>query len=125
MSMSNVVPIVLWLGAVALVAWQLLRAWSGRRFAARTRRDLVSATVDAAVMLAVIRAVAPPPGLLSWAWVAAVVALGAGIAGAALRWRRLGWTRPDRQNSERRRAAAVVVSLAYAGLGAVLLVVLA
>lgn len=123
--MSNVVLIVLWLGAVALVAWQLLRAWSSRRFAARTRRDLVSATVDAAVLLAVIRAVAPPPGLLSWAWVAAVVALGAGIAGASLRWRRVGWTRPGRKDSDRRRAAGAVLTLAYACLGAALLVVLA
>ena len=123
--MSTVLPILLWLGAVAMVAWQLVRAWSRGRFAARTRRDLVSTTADAAVLLAVIRAVVPPPGLLSWLWVAAVVALGAGVAGAALRWTRVGWTRPDRTASSRRNAAAAVVTVAYAGLGAALLVVLA
>ncbi len=123
--MSTVIPIIIWLGAAGMVAWQLLRSWSSRRFAARSRRDLVSATVDAAVLLAVVRAVVPPPGLLSWVWVVAVVALGAGVAGAALRWPQVGWTRPDRKDSPRCRSATAVLTLAYACLGAALLVVLA
>ncbi len=123
--MSTAIPIIIWLGAAGLVAWQLLRAWSSGRFAARSRRDLVSATVDAAVLLAVVRAVVPPPGLLSWVWVVAVVALGAGVAGAALRWPQVGWTRPGRKDSARRRSATAVLTLAYACLGAALLVVLA
>jgi hypothetical protein len=124
MSMSTVVVIMLWLGAAGLVGWQLVRAWSHGRFAAQTRRDLVGSTVDAAVLLAAVRAIAPPPGLLSWLWVAAVVALGTGVAGVILRWPRLSWTRPDRHPSPGRRTVTAVLTLGYGCLGAALLVVL-
>ena len=45
--------------------------------------------VDAVVLLALVRAVAPPPGLWSWAWVAAAGVVGLGVAHAALRWSQL------------------------------------
>jgi len=74
--------------AYAVVAL-LLRARPAGRWAATDRSALVRATVDAVVLLALVRAVAPPPGLWSWAWVAAAGVVGLGVARAALRWPRL------------------------------------
>jgi hypothetical protein len=67
----------------------LLRARPTGRWAAGDRFALVRAVVDAVVLLAVVRAVAPPPGLWSWAWVAAAGVVGLGVARAALRWSHL------------------------------------
>ena len=64
----------------------LLRARSTGRQAAADRATLVRAAVDAVVVLALVRAVAPPPGLWSWLWVAAAGVVGVGVARAALRW---------------------------------------
>jgi hypothetical protein len=67
----------------------LLRARQVGRWAAGDRFALVRAAVDAVVLLALVRAVAPPPGLWSWAWVAAAGVVGLGVARAALRWSHL------------------------------------
>jgi hypothetical protein len=87
----------------------LLRARPNGRWAARDRFALVRAAVDAVVLLAVVRAVAPPPGLWSWVWVAAVGVAGVGVARAALRWPHLP-------------AGRVLPSAAYVGLGALVVV---
>lgn len=80
---------------IAAVAWSvagwavvvlLLRARPTGRWAAGDRAGLVRAAVDAVVVLAVVRAVAPPPGAWSWAWVAAAGVVGLGVARTALRW---------------------------------------
>jgi hypothetical protein len=120
---SAVAGIVVLVVAAAVVTAQVLRAWSVR-FAARDRYALVSATVDAVVVLAAVRAVAPPPVALSWLWVAAAGAVGFGVAGAILRWPALAWTPAagDGAGRSRRRAALAAV---YAAVGAGLLVVLA
>ena len=57
-------------GAYAVVVL-LLRARSTGRLAAVDRAALVRAAVDAVVVLALVRAVAPPPGSWSWVWVVA------------------------------------------------------
>jgi hypothetical protein len=64
----------------------LLRARSTGRLAAVDRAALVRAAVDAVVVLALVRAVAPPPGSWSWVWVVAAGLVGVGVARAALRW---------------------------------------
>jgi len=69
----------------AVVALLLQARPTGRR-AAADRSALVRAAVDAVVVLALVRAVAPPPGLWSWAWVVAAAVVGLGVARAALRW---------------------------------------
>ncbi|WP_433556806.1 hypothetical protein ACQPWY_32765 [Pseudonocardia xinjiangensis] len=127
--MSHLVGIVVWSASAWYVGAQVLRAWSRGTYAAPDRLVLISSTVDAVVILAVVRAVVPPPGLLSWAWVAATAAVGAGIAGAVLRWPALGWAVPDtdgrparRVRNPRRRA---FLGAAYAGVGLCLVVVLA
>jgi hypothetical protein len=75
-------------GLVALyaVVALLLRARPTGRWVAGDRSALVRAAVDAVVLLALVRAVAPPPGPWSWAWVAAAGVVGLGVARAALRW---------------------------------------
>lgn len=118
--MTTVIAIVVGLVALVMVGSQVLRAWSRNRYAATNRYVLVSSTVDAVVMLALVRAVQPPPGLLSWVWVAAAGAVGLGIAGAVLRWPELGWTNPG--SSARRGAVRAAI---YAGVGTGLVAVLA
>lgn len=126
--MSPLVGIVVWLVTAWYVGAQVLRAWSRGPYAAADRVVLVSSTVDAVVILAVVRAVVPPPGLLSWAWVAATVAVGVGIAGAILRWPALGWAAPDTDGRPSRRArypGRRALLAVRAGVGACLVVVLA
>jgi hypothetical protein len=72
--------------AVYAVAMLLLRVRASGRWAATHRAALVRSAVDAVVVLALVRAVAPPPGPWSWAWVAAAGAVGVGVAGVVLRW---------------------------------------
>ena len=72
-------------GAYAVVVL-LLRARSTGRLAAADRAALVRAAVDAVVVLALVRAVVPPPGIWSWVWVVAAGVVGLGVARAALRW---------------------------------------
>ena len=98
-------------GAYAVVVL-LLRARSTGRRAAADRAALVRAAVDAVVVLALVRAVAPPPGIWSWAWVAAAGVVGLGVARAALRWPQLPTGR-------------VLPTAAYAALGALVLAVTA
>ncbi|MHA6623622.1 hypothetical protein [Pseudonocardia sp. DLS-67] len=105
---------VVLLVALAMVANQVLRAWSRGRFAAPGRYELVGSTVDAVVALALVRAVAPPPDALSWVWVAAAAAVGVGVAGAILRWPTLGWA------GGHRRLLAAGYAVAGAGVLAVL-----
>jgi hypothetical protein len=122
---SAVVGPVVLVVALAMVTGQVLRAWSVR-FAAPDRYVLVGSTVEAVVVLAAVRAVAPPPVPLSWLWVAAAGAVGFGIAGAVLRWPTLGWTPSGEDGSgggvARRRAA---LAAGYAAIGVGALVVLA
>jgi protein-S-isoprenylcysteine O-methyltransferase Ste14 len=99
-----------------------LRAWSSGPHAATSRYALVSATVDAVVVLALVRAVVEPSPPLSWMWVIATVAVGIGVAGAILRWHTLGWTRPGQAQHPRRRAA---LACGYALVGAALVATLA
>jgi hypothetical protein len=65
------------------------------------------------VLLAMVRALFPPPVWASWLWVGATVAVGVGCSGVIVAWRRL--------LSVRRRWPTVL----YAVVGAVLVVVLA
>ena len=75
--------------AVYAVVVLLLRARASGRWAASDRAALVRPAVDAVVLLALVRALAPPPDSWSWVWVAAAGVVGLGVAGAALRWPRL------------------------------------
>ena len=86
-----IIAIVLWLLAAVCVAVFVAPAWSLRPWTAKGRGTLVRSGVDAVVALAVVRALAPPPGAGIWLWVAAAVAVGAGAAGVIMRWR----TPPD------------------------------
>jgi len=88
----------------------LLRARSIGRLAAADRAALVRAAVDAVVVLALVRAVAPPPGIWSWVWVVAAGVVGFGVARAALRWPHLP---PGR----------VLPTAGYVALGALVLAV--
>ncbi|GAA3071231.1 hypothetical protein GCM10010464_39370 [Pseudonocardia yunnanensis] len=121
--MIAALEIGLWLFAVMMTGNQVLRAWSRGAFAAPSRFVLVSSTVDAVVALAFVRAVIPPPGLLSWAWVIAAVAVGIGIAGVILRWPTLGWGAPTSGTS--RPTMRAVLTAIYAAVGAGMVVVLA
>jgi hypothetical protein len=127
--MIAALAIGLWLFAVMLIGNQMLRAWSQGAFAAPNRFVLVSSTVDAIVALAFVRAVIPPPGLLSWAWVIAAVGVGIGIAGVILRWPTVGWDAPSTENAPTsppsRPTAREVLTGIYAAGGAGLVVVLA
>ncbi len=91
------------------------RPGSGVRgvFAARNRDRLLRSGVDAVVLLAMVRALFPPPVGASWLWVAAVVGVGSGAAGLLSTWRR---------HTPGRRAWPTV---AYAAVGAALVGVLA
>lgn len=80
-----IIGIVLWTLAAVGVALFVARAWSRGALAATGRGQLVRSGVDAVVALALVRALAPPPGLGAWLWVAAVVAVGVGVAGLILR----------------------------------------
>jgi hypothetical protein len=127
--MIAALEIGLWLFAAMMIGNQVLRAWSRGAFAAPSRFVFVSSTVDAVVVLAFVRAVAPPPGLLSWAWVIAAVGVGIGIAGVILRWPTLGWDTPSTENTPTSRASRptmrAVLAGIYAAVGAGLVVVLA
>jgi len=127
--MITALEIGLRLFAAVLIGNQLLRAWSQGAFAAPSRFVLVSSTVDAVVALAFVRAVVPPPGLMSWAWVIAAVGVGIGIAGVILRWPTLGWDAPNTENTPTSRASRptvrAVLAGVYAVVGAGLVVVLA
>jgi hypothetical protein len=96
-------------GAYAVVVL-LLRTRSTGRLAAADRAALVRAAVDAVVVLALVRAVAPPPGIWSWVWVVAAGVVGFGVARAALRWPHLP---PGR----------VLPTAGYVALGALVLAV--
>jgi hypothetical protein len=109
-----------WLLAAAVVALWLGRTWSPRAARARTRATLVTSGVDAVVILAVVRAVAPPPAAWSWLWLVAAALIGVGLAGAVRRWPTLPWR--ERSAGERSAVAGTVV---YAAVGAGLLAVLA
>src|ERR1700754_519125 len=126
--MIAALEIGLWLFAVMMTGNQVLRAWSRGAFAAPNRFVLVSSTVDAVVVLAFVRAVLPPPGLLSWGWVIAAVGVGIGIAGAILRWPTLGWDAPSPENTPPRASRPTVRAILagiYAVVGAGLVVVFA
>ena len=81
-------------------------------FAVHSRDQVVRSGVDAVVLLAMVRALFPPPGWSSWLWVAALVAAGFGVAGLIVSWRELS---PGRRPWS---------TLAYAAVGAALVVVL-
>jgi len=98
-------------GAYAVVVL-LVRTRSTGRLAAADRAALVRAAVDAVVVLALVRAVAPPPGIWSWVWVVAAGVVGFGVARAALRWPHLP---PGR----------VLPTAGYVALGALVLAVTA
>jgi hypothetical protein len=127
--MIMALEIGVWLFAALMIGNQVLRAWSRGAFAAPNRYALVSSTVDAVVVLAVVRAVMPPPGLFSWVWVIAAVGVGIGIAGVILRWPTLGWDAPNTENAPTSRASRptvrAVLAGVYAVVGAGLVVVLA
>ena len=80
-------------------------------------------------LLSSVRAVIPPPGLLSWAWVIAAVAVGIGIAGVILRWPAVGWDATSTENAPTSRPSRptmrAVLTCIYAAAGAGLVVVLA
>ncbi|MBB3038176.1 hypothetical protein [Hoyosella altamirensis] len=97
-----VIAVVVVLFLVALLA----KTWTAGGLAARDRFALVSAVVDAVVLLAVARAIVMPQGLASWLWVAGCGLIGVGIAGAVLRWPQTPWDasqRPGRDARPRRR----------------------
>jgi hypothetical protein len=127
--MIAALDIGLWLFAVLMTGNQLLRTWSQGASAAPSRFALVSSTVDAVVVLAFVRAVVPPPDLLSWAWVIAAVGVGIGIAGVILRWPEVGWDVPSTENAPAshpsRPTMRAVLTGIYAAGGAGLVVVLA
>jgi len=83
-----------------------------RVLSVRSRDQVVRSGVDAVVLLALVRALFPPPGWASWLWVAAVVAVGVGVAGLVARWPRLP--------ASRSRWVTVVYALVGAGLVVVL-----
>jgi len=88
------VPTVVLLVVVFFVGLQVLHAWGTGRWSAQDRYRLVADAVDSIVVLALVRALAPPLGPWSWVWVLAVAAVGFALAGAALRWRTLPWDAP-------------------------------
>lgn len=124
----NPLIIAVWLLCAAMVILWLARTWSPGRVRARTRATLITAAVDAIVILAVVRAIAPPPPAWSWLWVVAAALVGVGVAGAIGRWPELPWRAADperragRRTTDRRAIAGTVV---YAAVGAVFLVALA
>lgn len=123
--MTVLVQIAVWALTVYCVGQHVGHGWSRGRGAAPDRYALVRSGVDAALVLALVRAVLPPQGdlaWLSWVWVAAVVGVGVGVAGAILRWPTLPW-RARREARSQRRAAASAGAYAVFGL-AVLAVLL-
>ncbi len=108
-----IIGIVLWVLAAAAVIWFVARAWSPGPLLVTGRGQVARSGVDAVVALALVRALAPPPGLAVWLWVAAALAVGVGAAGLVLRWRTLP--------AERRRWTTV----GYGAVGLALVVVLA
>ncbi len=103
---------VAWAVAVYAVVLLVLRVRTTGRFAADDRAVVVRAAVDAVVVLALVRAVAPPPGVGAWAWVLAAGAVGGAVAGAVSRWPRL-------------RAGRGVSTAGYAVVGALVVAVVA
>ena len=108
-----IIGIVVWVLAAVAVALFVARAWSRGALAATGRGPLARSGVDAVVALALVRALAPPPGLGVWFWVLAGVAVGVGAAGLILRRRSLP--------AERRTWTTVV----YVVVGLAIVVVLA
>lgn len=79
-----IIGIVVWALAALGVSLFVARSWSRGALSATGRGQLVRSGVDAVVGLALVRALAPPPGLGVWLWVAAAVAVGVGAAGVVL-----------------------------------------
>jgi hypothetical protein len=82
-----IIAVVLWLLAAVGVVVFVARAWSLRALTTTGRGKLVRSGVDAVVALALVRALAAPPGPAVWRWVAAAGAVGMGVAGVLLRGR--------------------------------------
>jgi hypothetical protein len=82
-----IITVALWLLAAVCVVVFVTRAWSLRPLTTTGRGKLVRSGVDAVVALALVRALAAPPGPGVWLWVAAAIAVGMGVAGVLLRWR--------------------------------------
>lgn len=106
------IPAVVALVVAWIIALQVVHAWSTGRWAATERYRLVVDAVDSIVILALVRALAAPVGLWSWAWVLAVAIVGFGLAGAALRWRSLPWHAPKPKRSLDEHGATVETAVA-------------
>lgn len=135
-----IITIGIWLVAAAQVAAWLSRTWSPRLGRARTRAVLIKSGVGAVVVLAGVRALAPPPAAWSWLWLILSALVGVGLAGAIRRWSALPWRDPKRESKrdpdrdpkdvskpaprggER---AAIAGTAVYVAIGAGLLAVLA
>lgn len=93
-----IIAAVFWLLTVVTVALFVRRAWrpspapstdgAPASLGGGDRSRLVRSAVDAIVMLAIVRALFPPPGWGSWLWSVAVVAASLGVAGVIVGWRR-------------------------------------
>jgi hypothetical protein len=126
MPIMTIVNIALWLLAAALAALWLGRTASRGTFRAKTRVTLITAGVDVMVALALVRALAPPPGVWSWLWLPAAAVVGLGLAGAIRRWSHLPWRRPKgTEPGPQPTGRTITGALAYAALGAAMVVVLA
>jgi hypothetical protein len=81
------------------------------------------------MVLALVREIMPPPGLLSWTWVLAAVGVGIGIAGVILRRPKLASDTQRTESSSTSRASRpamrAVLTGIYVSVGAGLAVVLA
>ncbi|ROR80545.1 hypothetical protein SAMN06295974_2291 [Plantibacter flavus] len=93
------IPAVVALVVAWVLALQVVHAWSTGRWTATERYRLVVDAVDSIAILALVRALASPVGVWSWAWVLAVAIVGFGLAGAALRWHSLPWHAPKPKRS--------------------------
>lgn len=122
----TIVNIALWLLAAALSALWLGRTWSERSYHARTRATLITSGVDVVVALALVRALAPPPGIWSWLWLPAAAIVGLGLAGAIRRWSSLPWRLPKgAESGPQPTGKAIAGAVAYAVVGAAMVAVLA
>jgi hypothetical protein len=104
-----------WLLAAAMVAVWLCRTWSPRRGRARTRAVLITSGTDAVVILAAVRAIAPPPPAWAWLWLVAAALVGVGLAGAVRRWPALPWREPKPGRAAGARTAAAGERTAVGG----------
>lgn len=122
------IMIILWAVAAAQLTALLVRAWS-RRHGTRSRLAGALVALDAAVLLAVVRALAPPPGAAITGWAVAAALFGIGVAGLVLRWRRLPWLAPRRADRPSRgrsgRVGGVVAAGVHLAVGAAVIMVLA